>query len=329
MYISLRKQTTSLASRKKKDYYTKLVEDATNKSKSVFTIMNLLTGVNKEVSLPTASTNLELTRKFQSFFKDKIQKIRESFTPSVIVLGTPTNANLNEFDETTEEELREIIKTHGIKCSPSDPVPAKLLSSLLDLFIPIWKDLVNLSLSTGSMDCLKSAILTPILKELDDMVNTEIYKNYRPISNLVFVSKLVERCVSIRLKRHMNTNNLECDDAYGYKEGHSAELLLMNLVDKILRGFDNKYASVLLLLDLSAAFDTVDQDLLLSILSNDIGIHGTALKWFSSFIKDRTVEVKINDSYSGTDTLDFGVPQGSVLGPTLFGIYIRSLYQHT
>ena len=234
----------------------------------------------------------------------------------------------HNFELATIEELQDIVTKFGIKCSAVDPIPAKLLSSIVDICLPVWLEIVNLSLSTGNMDCLKSAVITPILKQMDDMVDIEIYKNYRPVSNLTFVSKLIERCVADRLNKHMVDNNLECDEQYGYKKGHSTELLLMNIVDKVLRGFDDNYASVLLLLDLSAAFDTVDHDLLLLILSRDIGIRGVAYKWFESFIKGRMVQVKINSSFSDPEPLDYGVAQGSVLGPPLFGIYIRSFYPH-
>ena len=86
------------------------------------------------------------------------------------------------------------------------------------------------------------------------------------MSNLVFLSKLIERCVATRLKHHMKDNRLESKNAYGYKEGHSTELLLVKVVDGLLTAFDKKKATVLLLLDLSAAFDTVDQDKLLHML---------------------------------------------------------------
>ena len=91
---------------------------------------------------------------------------------------------------------------------------------------------------------------------------------------------------------------------------------------------DKKTATVLLLLGLSAAFDTVDIDRLLKILFHEIGIHSTALKWFSSFLKNRTMRVKINDSFSEVFELEYGVSQGSVLGSLLFNIYIRSVYKH-
>ena len=122
---------------------------------------------------------------------------------------------------------------------------------------------MNLSLSTGSMDCIKSAVISPLLKEADGVVDVEVFKNFRPVSNLVFISKLIERCVATRLKQHMKDNKLDSKNAYGYKERHSTELLLVKVVDGLLTAFDKKKATVLLLLDLSAAFDTVDQNKLL------------------------------------------------------------------
>lgn len=151
-----------------------------------------------------------------------------------------------------------------------------------------------------------------------------MFKNYRPVSNLQFLGKLIERIVGSRLDNHMDVNNLHSSKQYGYKKNHSTEMLLAKIVDELLLSCDKKTVTLLLFLDLSAAFDTVDQEKLLHILRKEIGIQGTALKWFKSFLQGRTQKVKIGDSYSEDDTLDFGVAQGSILGPKLFNIYTRS-----
>ena len=170
--------------------------------------------------------------------------------------------------------------------------------------------------------------MLPHIKELDEIMDRDLYKNYRPLSNLLFLEKLIERVVAVRLSKHMTVNDLHSKEEYGYKEGHSTELLLMNVVNDLLLACDEKKPTILLLLDLSAAFDTVDQEKLLSILDIELGIKGNALQWFRSFLTGRTQRVKINDSYSEVVELHFGVAQGSVLGPPLFNVYIRSLYPY-
>ena len=232
---------------------------------------------------------------------------------------------MSSFESTTPDEIRQIIQSYGIKCSPDDPIPSNILKSSIDVFVPIWTELVNISLTQGNMDCLKGAILLPLIKDLDELMDKDNFKNYRPVSNLLFVSKLIERVVSIRLNKHMDDNNLHSEVQYGYRKGHSTETLLLKIVNDLLNNCDKQMPSILMLLDLSAAFDTVDQSKLLSILHNDIGLEGAVLKWFDSFLLGRTQKVKIGKEYSAETELKYGVAQGSVLGPDLFKIYIRSL----
>ena len=175
---------------------------------------------------------------------------------------------------------------------------------------------------------MKNAVVNPLIKELSNIVDSENFKNYRPVSNLVLVSKIVERVVQKRLEDHMIRNRLSSVKNYGYKKAHSTELLLAKVVDDLLNSFDKNIPTVVILLDLSAAFDTVDHKKLLEILEKEIGIRGTALRWFESFITNRTQKVKIGETYSDVIELMYGVAQGSVLGPPLFKIYIRSLYRY-
>ena len=330
MYKALRKQTINTAFDKKKLFVTRKLEEGS--CKTLYSVVNELIDNKEEAVLPKSESDKDLANQFQAFFKEKIEKIRDSFIPSNTVEVEEVASNLQKlsmFEPTTVEEVSEIVKSFGIKCSPEDPVPAKLISMCdVDTFVPFWVDTINLSLRTGSMDGLKNAIVLPLIKEFNSTTDTNNFKNYRPVSNLLFIGKIIERIVDKRLEDHMVRNDLSVEKQYGYKKAHSTELLLLKVVNDLYESFDKNIPSVVVLLDLSAAFDTVDHDKLLKILENDIGIVGIALKWCKSFLTGRTQKVKIGESYSDLMELLFGVAQGSVLGPRFFKIYIRSLYKH-
>ena len=326
----LKKQTTDLAYSKKKQHYTKKLKEGNGRT--LYKVVNKLLDNKQEKVLPTSNNDKELADTFVKFFTEKIVKLRAKFKEEskseINYASKQAIRPLTEFALTTEDEILQIVTTYGVKCSPEDPVPVKVIKDNLSTFIPIWTELVNYSLETDSLDCLKSAVVLPHIKELDEIMDRDMYKNYRPLSNLLLLEKLVERVVAVRLNTHMSVNELHSEEEYGYKEKHSTEMLLMNVVNELLVACDEKKPTILLLLDLSAAFDTVDQEKLLWILEHELRIEGTALKWFRSFLTERTQRVKINESYSDTVKLLFGVTQGSVLGPPLFNVYIRSLYPY-
>ena len=146
-----------------------------------------------------------------------------------------------------------------------------------------------------------------------------------PISNTEFLSKLTERVVLMQINAHIARNRLQCPEQHGYKPNHSTETLLRGLADEILLGFEQQKCTIVLFVDLSAAFDTVDLDILLGILQNELGIVGIALNWIKSFLTGRKQMVRIDDEYSDNNSdASCGVPQGSILGPTLYNIYTRS-----
>ena len=149
-----------------------------------------------------------------------------------------------------------------------------------------------------------------------------IFKNYRPISNLSFVSKLIERAVANQLLDHINKNSLDVKFQSAYKKFHSTETALIRVQNDLLMAMDGKKISILVLLDLSAAFDTVDICILLERLQTCFGITGTVLSWFRSYLSDRCQRILIKDQHSSFGFLKCGVPQGSVLGPILFSMYI-------
>ena len=166
---------------------------------------------------------------------------------------------------------------------------------------------------------MKQAIVIPILKKHGQ--TTEEPKNYRPISNLAFISKVIERIVSERLKTYLSNTSLMPPLQSAYRAGHSTETALVKVISDVIDAADEQKVTLLGLLDMSAAFDTVDFNILLERLSTTYGIRGQVLAWLKSFLSDRSQIVSFFGQCSSTTKLICGVPQGSVLGPLLFVLY--------
>ena len=329
IFVKLRKETTMLAKSLKKAEINRSLLAANGNQKALFLAFNKLVDGKQDAQLPAHESEKELADCFGQYFVDKVKRIRESFgtgeSCTQLVPDSFSGNILSDFELVTINDIESLISEYGIKCSIADAFPPDLIKDNLDLFLPIWTDLVNASLKEGSMEGLKTAIVNPLIKE--STLDPEILKNYRPVSNLTFLSKIIERVVHNQLNKHMENNNLIINDQSGYKKGHSTETLLVKITNDLLIASDKNTATVLLLLDLSSAFDTVHINKLLGILFSEIGIRGTALSWFQSYLCGRSQKVKIGNAFSDEVILEFGVPQGSVLGPVLFNIYIRSFYQ--
>jgi hypothetical protein len=163
---------------------------------------------------------------------------------------------------------------------------------------------------------MKKAIVKPLLKKTT--LDPDNLKNYRPVSNLTFISKLVEKVVDAQISDHMERNGLFARMQSAYRPRHSVETAMIKVHNDILLEIDQSRGVILVLLDNSAAFDTLDHDLLLQCLENDMGITDLALNWFRSYLSDRYQSVILNNALSDPVLLRYGVPQGSVLGPKAF-----------
>ena len=135
-------------------------------------------------------------------------------------------------------------------------------------------------------------------------------KNYRPVSNLSFISKVLEKVVAKRLDDHMLDNNLYSSVQSAHRERHSTETALLKVQSDILTALDSGSGAVLLMLDLSAAFDTIDHGNLLSRLNSLYGISGDALDWFKSYLSSRVQRVIIGGTVSECKDLTLGYPRG-------------------
>ena len=191
------------------------------------------------------------------------------------------------------------------------------------LLTPFILNISNISLYSDIVpSSLKHAIIKPMLKKPG--LDIECLSNYRPISQLPFISKILERIVSKQLINYLNTNSLFDTRQSAYRKCHSPETLLLSILDNILNKLNNNSNLQLILLDLSAAFDTIDNSILIKRLEN-IGIVGIPLAWVKSYLSERTFSINIDNHYSSTFKMYYRVPQGSVLGLLIFSLYILPL----
>ncbi|CAK1602723.1 unnamed protein product [Parnassius mnemosyne] len=206
-----------------------------------------------------------------------------------------------------------------------DRIPSQLIKRAKNSLIPPITYMCNLCLKTGVFpDILKRALVHPIHKSGD----RDSVENYRPISVLSALSKILEKVLNFRLTNFLKHNNIISDNQFGFVKGKSTEDATLILTETIAKHLDNKSKVIGVFLDLSKAFDTVSVPLLLHKMEM-IGVRGIALDIFRSYLSNRTQLVKIGDYTSLPATVSFGVPQGSVLGPTLFLVYVNSLCKIT
>ena len=169
----------------------------------------------------------------------------------------------------------------------------------------------------------KSALVTPILKKR--CLDHNDLNNYRPISNLCFIAKMLEKLVLSQVSSYLNSHNLYNTCQSAYRPGHSTETALLKAVNDLFLSLNKGNISVLALLDFSSAFDTIDHTILVHRLHTDFGFTDAVLQWFSSYLTDCTHYVSLSNHCSAFAPVHSGVPQGSVLDPILFTMYIKPL----
>ena len=192
----------------------------------------------------------------------------------------------------SQDEVAELIRKAPSKSCSLEPIPTCLLKLCLTDLLPCMTNIINMSLHFGKMpQAFKQAVVTPILKKEGADPN---FKNFRPISNLPFLSKLMKKVMCKQLSEYIELNSLNEPHQSAYKPYHSTETAVLKVVRDILLKLDNRKVVLITLLDLSAVFDTVDHKILLDRLSNMYGIQNTALTWFHLYLDNRGQSVVIN-----------------------------------
>ena len=273
----------------KMKYYSSKVLEAGNNQKEVFNVINMLLHRNKGSPLPSTESVEQLCEEFADFFSDKILKIRENLeevadlSQSVSSNKFNTNKRLDNFKAVSEDEVQKLIAETPSKSCELDALPTWLLKECLTSLLPLITRIVNVSLTEASVPAvLKKALLKPLIKKA--LLDSEQKKNYRPVSNLEFVSKLIEKVVAKQMVEYLIENDLLEKIQSAYRKFHSTETALVKVANDLLVEMDAGKICLLVLLDLSAAFDTIDHTLLLLRLKHDLGITGKAYKWIASYV---------------------------------------------
>ena len=309
-------------------YYSGIIQSGSSNPRTLFNTINTLL---KPLDTISHSFSVEKCNNFLSFFNDKISTIHSQLTIDPALRPKPdppltTGQSFSTFATITSSDLSSIVSTMKSTTCNLDPLPTTLLKACLPILSTLITNTVNSSLSSGHVpSSLKLASVTPVLKKPG--LDPDSPNNYRPISNLPFLSKILERVVAKQLITYLDTNDLFELFQSGFRSKHSTETALLKVTNDLLLSSDTGSLNILILLDLSAAFDTINHSILLSRLQSTLGITGTALSWLGSYLSDRHQFIAINNCQSATTPLIHGVPQGSVLGPLLFILYMLPLGQ--
>ena len=190
---------------------------------------------------------------------------------------------LHRFAPLTEKEITVIIKQMKTKSCELDDLPTDILKHILPTVISLITKIINMSLESGEFsESWKVAVVRPLLKKLGLAL---IMPNYRPVSNLSFISKVVERAMLLQLSQHCQDFNLQPDYQSAYRPNYSCETAVLRISNDILWAFEHQSIMALVSIDLSAAFDTVNHTILLNVLKAKYEITGQALKWFDNYLR--------------------------------------------
>lgn len=332
-YVTARRAVVCEVSSERVGFYRSKISSCNGDHRKLWGVLNGLLGRVSVPVFPTSPSETHLAEKFNDFFVNKIKTIRENidampynyvfsdvyknFTP---IYGTDT---FNRFSPVSSVETLNLIKNVNKTYCSLDKLNVSKALECYEAASPFISAIINKSFSEGFFpQSEKRAVVRPLLKKVG--LDTQILNNYRPVSNLSFLSKVLEKAILDQILPFFERNGILPRLQSAFRKYHSTETALCKIHDDLILNICNGSPSILVLLDLSAAFDTIDHDLLIRDLSS-FGVSGDALSLIKSYIFDRHQAVCINSASSNFNSLTYGVPQGSILGPILFLVYACGL----
>ena len=327
-YRRLRQQKIDLIAKEKKIYYLDEIEKCGNNSSKLYKTLNFLLGRDLGgLVKPFCQNDENLANDFKSYFSEKIERINCEFenvlpTNEVCIPDFPT-VKFEKFSPVDELYIEKLLKSaKKTYCTLDSFNPRIMEGDNIVKLVPMITDIVNLSLQSGKFpDNFKTAIVKPQMKGKNDK---EKLSSYRPVNNLTFISKIIEAACLHQLENHIESFEALPKFQSAYRKVHSVETSACRLYNDMIGIKANGKNSLLIQLDLSAAFDTVDIKILLQDLK-DLGIDGVVHEWFESYLSHRKFVVEIGSSHSSQADVSTGIMQGSILAPILFNIYTSGL----
>lgn len=329
-YLRYRNFCNKLLKRVKHNYENNELRKARNNPRSTWKIIKNITHTDSIKKSPIELLNIDIdnltsVNRVNEYFSRIGSDLALLISPNLQNNQLPNdNINTNSFVllPTDESEVELIIRSLRKDAAVGwDEIPARLLQECSNTLVPVITHICNISMAEGIFPkSFKKAVVHPIFKN----GNRDSVNNYRPISVLPALSKILEKVLNTRLRLFLKKNSILAPNQFGFREGISTEDAVASLVNDIVNSLDNGQKCLSIFLDLTKAFDTVSVPHLL-LKMESMGIRGYALRIFKDYLSDRAQCVKIDDIVSSSAPLLFGVPQGSILGPTLFLLYINSL----